>query len=340
MNRIIIHENDLDFISIGRRDYFVKVEHPSLWGDILIPITVIVGPNAQNGEGLLAIGSVHGNEVEGPVAIKKILNRIDTNKVCGRLILIPTLNVPAFKELKRDSPLDGKNFNRVFPGDRNGTISDKMAAIVNDTIFPHAHVVLDIHSGGDTLKFVPVSSFHEMADPEQRRLTEKAARSFGCRFTMIYQNNTKGLLTSTAENYGKITIGTELGYGASVLPQGVRMAEHGILNTGILFKQIEGELIDDPEYERHEQHLVDISQEQSITLSPRTGIFEPAVNCGDPIQAGDCIGYLHDFENIDSNPIEFTAELDGYVISLAWNAKVEQGQNICSIGSVRSWETE
>ena len=92
MTRTIARPDELDLDSPGRRDYWVALEHDSTWGDHLIPLTVMVGPHAKSGEGLVAFGSNHGNEYEGPVALKHLLGEIDIADVTGRLILIP---VPA-----------------------------------------------------------------------------------------------------------------------------------------------------------------------------------------------------------------------------------------------------
>ena len=62
MERLICRPHELDLESPGRRDYWVGLEHDSIWGDHLIPLTVLVGPKARPGEGLVAFGSNHGNE--------------------------------------------------------------------------------------------------------------------------------------------------------------------------------------------------------------------------------------------------------------------------------------
>ncbi len=62
MTRIVVKPADLDLESPGRRDYWVALEHDTMWGAQLIPLTVWVGPRAQKGKGLVAFGSTHGNE--------------------------------------------------------------------------------------------------------------------------------------------------------------------------------------------------------------------------------------------------------------------------------------
>ena len=114
MNRIISRPENLDLDSPGRRDYWVALEHDSIWGDHLLPLTVIVGPEVERGRGLVAFGSNHGNEFEGPVVIKHLLREVETADVRGRLILIPVLNPSAFHAATRESADDGVNLNRAF----------------------------------------------------------------------------------------------------------------------------------------------------------------------------------------------------------------------------------
>ena len=68
-----------------------------------MPLTVMVGREAQTGRGLVAFGSNHGNEYEGPIAIKRLLQEISPADVLGRIILIPVLNMAAFHAGTRES---------------------------------------------------------------------------------------------------------------------------------------------------------------------------------------------------------------------------------------------
>src|SRR5215207_6215635 len=47
MTRTVARPDQVDLDSPGRRDYWVALEHDSIWGDHLIPLTVMVGPEAQ-----------------------------------------------------------------------------------------------------------------------------------------------------------------------------------------------------------------------------------------------------------------------------------------------------
>jgi hypothetical protein len=66
-------------------DYWVALAHDSIWGDHLIPLAVPVGPEVLTGQGIVAFGSNHGNEYEGPVALKRSLREIQPDNVRGRI---------------------------------------------------------------------------------------------------------------------------------------------------------------------------------------------------------------------------------------------------------------
>jgi predicted deacylase len=337
MNRMTVGPDALDFQTRGRRDYWVKLEHTTIWAHHLIPVTVIVGPEAKPGRGLLATGSTHGDEIEGPVALKHLVREIRTEDVLGRLVLVPVLNVMAFKANRRESPDDGVNLNRAFPGDARGSVTYRLADFVTRFLFPQVHSVFDIHSGGEVARFCPTANIHSMKDPVQRRAMEEAARGFGTKFVMVYQNLTPGLLTALAEDLGKITVGTEMGWGRAVQAPGVSMARQGILTAAVKQGVLRGE----PPPNRHcpagEQIMVDTADPLCSFLAPFEGLFEPTVELGARVTKGQRVGFLHDFNRIDEAPFEIPAPHDGYVICQAWNARVLQGQVISQVGKPLEW---
>jgi N-alpha-acetyl-L-2,4-diaminobutyrate deacetylase len=331
-----VSPEQLDFDAPGRRDYFVKLEHTTIWAQHLIPVTVIVGRDAKPGRGILAIGSTHGDEMEGPVALKHLVREIRTEDVQGRIILVPVLNVMAFKANRRESPDDGVNLNRAFPGNAKGSVTYRLADVVTRFLFPPVHVCLDIHAGGEVARFPETANIHQMKDPVQRKAMEEAARGFGTKFIMVYQNLTQGLLTSLSEDMGKITVGTEMGWGRAVQVGGVSMAGQGVLNAAIRHGQLRGEPVS-RNYPANEQIMVDTSDPASNYLAPFEGVFEPTVQLGQKVTRGQRLAFLHDFNRFDDPPLELTATHDGYIICQAWGSRVIQGQVITQIGKPLEW---
>jgi len=340
MSRIIARPSELDLDSPGRRDYFVALEHDSTWSEHLIPLTVFVGPDAQPTKGLVAFGSNHGNEYEGPVVLKNLLREIRLEDVMGRIILIPVLNPSAFKSGTRESVKDdGVNLNRAFVENAGKVpslagITHRIAAFVREHIWPRTHVVIDLHSGGMVARFALCSSFHPINDPEQAKVIEETARWFGTPLVMTYQDQTPGLLPSEAERLGKITIGTELGWGNAVNIEGVRYGRQGVLAAAIHHGQLRGEIEPIAHHKDGTQHRVEMVNRECFTSAPFAGHYEPLIECGQQVKKGDVIGLLHDFVYIDAEPWPARAGVDGILIAQAFGAAVDQGQFIVIVGNV------
>ncbi len=341
MNRIVARPNQLDLDSPGRRDYWLALEHDSIWGDHLIPLTVFVGPETKPNEGLVSFGSNHGNEYEGPVALKHLLREIRIEDVRGRIILIPVLNPSAFRAGTRESsPDDGVNLNRAFVDGAGKSpalsgITHRIAAFVRDYIWPRVHIVLDLHSGGDVARFGICANYHIVDDPVQSQKIEETAKWFGTPFLMIYQNATPGLLPSEAERLGKITVGTELGWGRAVCTEGVRYGKQGVLAAAINNGLLRGKIEPIAFHKAANQRKLEMVDRDCFTVAPFDGHYEPVIDCGNPVRKGDIVGYLHDFDHIDMEPWPCRAGVDGYVLAQAWAAAIQRGQHIVVVGRDR-----
>ena len=175
-------------------------------------------------------------------------------------------------------------------------------------------------------------------DPEQSLLIEQTARWFGTPLVITYQNETPGLLPSEAERLGKITVGTELGWGGAVNASGVRYARHGVTAAAIHHGQLAGHIEKIANHANNTQHMADMVDRDCFTVSPFAGHYEPLRECGEIVTKGTTIGLLHDFNRIDLAPWEVTAGIDGIVIAQAWGAPVLQGQHIVCTGRLRAFK--
>lgn len=322
---------DIDWESKGARFYHIPFTSDNTWGRIRVPLYIAC--SGRPGPTILAIGGTHGDEYEGPVGLKNLINQLDpTLLISGRLIVVPVLNVPAFKADRRDSPLDGGNMNRVFPGNANGTISQRIARFVTDELLARADVVIDLHSGGAGFEIARCASFHHVDDPAKFAQFKEVALLFGTPFVMIYSSGMgTGLLTEEAEAMGKITIGSELGYGASTDYDGVRWAQHGTRNVlrhyGLLNEPIESVV---PAWVDRQRVISQTDIDRYIT-APCDGISEPVVPVGTFVHAGDLVSQIHDFDCPDEAPVEIRADLDGYVMCRKFRARTVQGEVVMVI---------
>src|SRR5580698_264042 len=115
-------------------------------GTSTIPITVFNGKHP--GPVLALVAGNHGYEYPPILALQMLRPRINPRKISGAVIMVHVANMPSF--LGRTvyfSPLDQKNLNRVYPGDPDGTPSEKIAHAITTQVINQSDYLLDLHCG-------------------------------------------------------------------------------------------------------------------------------------------------------------------------------------------------
>jgi hypothetical protein len=98
--------------------------------------------------GLITAG-VHGDEGPwGAWAIRQLLEATPLADLCGTLRIVPVANPLAMQADARNAPLDTLDLNRSFPGDANGSHTERLAAALVEQAVTGAAVVIDLHGGG------------------------------------------------------------------------------------------------------------------------------------------------------------------------------------------------
>jgi predicted deacylase len=125
-------------------------------GELTFPLIEIRG---QAGPTVLFTGGIHGDEYEGPLALLDLAQGLADRPLAGRVLLVPFANAPALLAGTRTSPLDGENLARIFPGDPKGGPSARLAAALF-ALLDEVDLLVDSHSGGVDLCFLPVAGFY------------------------------------------------------------------------------------------------------------------------------------------------------------------------------------
>src|SRR5437773_4888378 len=111
-----------------------------------VPLTIVRG--REPGPTLALIAGTHGDEVAPIIALQRVRRELDPARLRGTVLLVHVANLPSF--LRRTvyySPIDGKNLNRVYPGKRDGTVSERIADAITREIIERADYLVDIHAG-------------------------------------------------------------------------------------------------------------------------------------------------------------------------------------------------
>ncbi len=166
--------------------------------DLELPITVING--AQDGPTMSITAAVHGAEYAGVVTCMRLGQEIDPQTLSGTLILIPVVNLPAFEtRTPFVNPIDGQNVNRVFPGNRYGTVSEQITYTIYNDIIKRSDVYMDLHSG-DLIELVPPHTCCQRVGNEPvDQLSETLARLFDIKLLNIMGKGIDDLSASEDE---------------------------------------------------------------------------------------------------------------------------------------------
>jgi len=150
----------------------------------------------------LVIAGIHGDEGPwGAWAIRKLLEASMIGELKGSLRIVPVANPLAMEADARNSPLDALDLNRSFPGRREGSHTERLAATLTESVVEGADVVLDLHGGGSWC--VNAFSFSFPGG-------EEISRSLGAPFMVrgVERDNT---LTGYARKLGATVAALEMG---------------------------------------------------------------------------------------------------------------------------------
>lgn len=318
----------LEFGSKGKRWGRLSVpysQHLSAYGHIPIPIAVIVG---RPGPTVLLSGGVHGDEYEGQIELANLVASIDPAEVTGRLIVLPSANLPAALAHSRTSPIDQGNLARLFPGERDGTITRMIAHYIETELMPLADRSLDLHAGGSSLDYLPCT-LARVPEPNALEETRANLMAFGAPYACVSQTGRRRdgtvspaddrTLLAAAVRRGIPAMAVELGGQGTATPATLSLTRRGLTNMlahwGVLprshFKQVPSIVADI----RPEHHI----------FAPRRGVFAPLFTLGEHIEADSVVGHIHDLEQPEDAPRPVVAQAGGVVICRRVSAQVEPG---------------
>lgn len=318
----------IDLGAEGARHGFLTLPHSSddsAWGSVLTPITVL-----RNGDGPTALlfGGNHGDEYEGQVALRKLAATLTPDDIDGRVIIIPSLNLPAARAGRRVSPLDEGNLNRSFPGRPDGTPTQKTADYLLRHILPMGNVIVDVHSGGRTLDFLPFAASHELPDRHQQDRCAAARDAFGAPYALLLREmDGGGMLDGEAEALGAVFVTTELGGGGTISRRTMEIAERGLRNvlahTGILKT---------PPPEQTASIELAMPDDDCYVVSESEGLVEPCADLGDTLTRGQPVARVWDVTRSGVPPVEYTAKRDGVLIGRHFPGLVRMGDCLACFG--------
>ena len=142
---------------------------------VQIPVVIIQG--SKTGPCAWVLAGIDGDEIESIIAAQKVVTEINPEDVKGTIVVILAANPLAVKNVSRISPIDGKCLNEVFPGNQEGTYTERVADLLftNMTkIMQEEDIVLSLHGGGKFVRAAGLIEIHGTGDKIEERSMELA----------------------------------------------------------------------------------------------------------------------------------------------------------------------
>jgi hypothetical protein len=273
----------------------------------------------------------------------------DPEKISGAVILMPVLNLPAFRtRTPFVCPIDNVNPNRVFPGDPHGSYSEQMTHALIDQFVVHADAYIDLH-GGDIpealVPFVICRSEAGLADSIARDVAARSkeiAMAFGLPYVLTVSKPVQpskghragaGDLSSyaAAAEKGVPSILAEAGGVGQLQGEAVELLVNGVVSVMRHLGMIAGE-------RPHRNPLPNKGEEGSTTLLTKfewlytksAGMWYPKVAPGDVLKEGEQIGTVGDLFGDTLERI--ISPVNGVVLFLTINPSVLENGLLMGIG--------
>ncbi|UXP33400.1 succinylglutamate desuccinylase/aspartoacylase family protein [Reichenbachiella agarivorans] len=284
-----------------------------------IEISITVARSKIPGPVFLMMGGMHGDEINGIEIVRRIIQNNLHIPERGTTISIPIINVYGFIHFSRYVP-DGKDVNRSFPGNKNGSLAARVAYYLMKEIIPKIDYGIDFHTGGaDRTNYPQIRCM--MSDPVNAEL----AAAFAAPFSLHSAFRPKSLRWAAGKMKKKILVyegGESSRFDEYAISQGILGTERLMNHLGLKTYA--------PPATEHETILIKSS---SWIRAKASGLFGTLVSSGQTITKNQIVGYISDPFGEFKVPVRAGAK--GYVIGLNNNPIVHQGDALMHIGVLK-----
>jgi hypothetical protein len=279
--------------------------------DVKLPICAWRGE--EEGPVLLITAGLHGDELNGVEALRRMIASGTIVPDAGAVIALPIANVWGFLNSSRFLP-DGMDLNRGFPGARSGTLSQKIALAIMRELLPAADCGLDLHSGGVSENYPHIRC--TAGAPGDMEL----ARAFSPPF-ILDSPLKEGTFRKAAWLSGKSVLVYEGGEPRRLSELAVSECINGILR---LMDYLGMTSSGAPE--RNETMVL---EKTALVRAVCKGDYRPGITCGAEVRKGDTLASVSDAAS--GNCSEITAREAGFALSVRHASRVNESDPLVTI---------
>jgi predicted deacylase len=251
--------------------------------------------------------------------------------VSGTVILVPLVNIASFEQIvPHVNPVDAKSMNRFYPGNSNGTQTDRASYAVTRAVVEPCDHLIDLHGGDLDENLRPYSYWTVTGNQKQDEASRAMALAFGLTHIIISADRPKDpsasrYLENTASTRGKPSITAEAGRSGPVDQAEVAMLVRGVRGVMAHLRMTADKVVPvaNPVWI---ERVVTIAAEQN-------GMFLPSVDRDARVTRGSKLGVVTDYLH---RPLqEITATDDGIVLFVRAVPTLKKGDTLANIGVVK-----
>jgi hypothetical protein len=282
-----------------------------------LPVAVVNG--ARDGKTLYVQAASDGDELNGLGVVREVVPQLDPAELAGTVLVVGIVNYHAFQVAEHRNPIDDTKMNRTYPGDPEGTSSERIAAATFEAA-TRADLILDLHQGSTSRM---IDEVRVRCGPRHRLHDDclELAKTFGCGY-VLDQKGPDGQLARAAPDEGVPTVDPELGGAIGLDPGSVRKGVRGTFNVLRRYGFLDGSV------EREAQTRATGFDQYG---SPAGGLVRFEVDLGDAVRAGDTLFEVTDVFGTVKGRV--AADNDG----VFWRSRrlpmVATGEYVCSVGT-------
>ena len=293
-----------------------------------IPVAVFRG--AKPGPVLALVSGSHGTEYASIVALEKLIQSLDPSQVSGTVIVLPLVNIPSFEQkVPHVNPVDGKSMNRFYPGNPQGSQTERVSWEITKQVVERCDYLIDYHGGDLDENLRPYAYWPKSGDAKQDATTRSMVLAFGLDHIIVWTDrpkdpNASRYLDNTANTRGKPAIAVEAGFSGTVRTDDVQLLVNGTLSVMRSLKMLPGAATP-------VEHPVWISKIDTVE-GTQPGIFYPLVERGTYVAQGTKLGYVTDY--FGQIAYEANAPAAGVILYICGVPSMKKGDTVANIGEI------
>ena len=287
--------------------------------EIHVPHVIISGH--KPGPVLLVTAGIHNAEFVGIQAAIELSSEIDPEQLAGTLIIVPVANRSGFENRTMSMVHeDGKNLNRVFPGDASGTAADRLAHLLFNTFIKYADAYVDLHSGDGYEELIPYVYY--VGDTVCEKQASAMASCVDTEFIVRSHCKTGGAYNIASVN-GIPSVLIERGQLSMYPREEIDADKSDVINIMKYLGMLDG---------AHETYTKTPLIEHEL-FSPATGCWYPEFHPGDTFFEGEKLGTIRDY--FGKMIHEITATETGIIIHQCASLNILKDGPMISYGAFR-----